>query len=96
MLSGQEKPSTDARKTNRETVRYRLFYDDDDYRLLGIVNKILSRGWNPTLLRKLFDPGLHPRGIKELAAPKSLRIASAVIDLLGTLEHGTAGERLKA
>ena len=62
--------------------RYGLFYDADDYRLLEIVNKILSRGKNPALLRKLFDPGLHPRGIKELAAPRSLRLASAMIDLL--------------
>ena len=77
-------------------VRYRLFYDENDYQLLEIVNKILSRGKNPTLLRRLFEPGLHPRGIKELAAPKSLRIASAMIDLLGTFEHGTAAERITA
>lgn len=76
--------------------RNRLYYDATDYRLLEIVNKILSRGKNPTLLRKLFDPGLHPRGIKEMAAPKSLRSASAMIDLLGTFEHGTASERLSA
>ncbi|MFH2009178.1 MAG: hypothetical protein ABI333_21495 [bacterium] len=77
-------------------VRYRPFYDEDDYRLLEIVNKIISRGKNPTLLRKLFDPALHPGGIKELAAPKSLRIASAMIDLLGTLEQGSPNERLTA
>jgi len=76
--------------------RYRLYYDEDDYRLLEIVNKILSRGKNPKLLRRLFEPGLHPRGIKELAAPKSLRLASAMIDLLGTLEHGSASDRLAA
>ncbi len=77
-------------------IRHRLLYDRDDCRLLEIVNKILSRGQNPSLLRKLFDPGLHPRGIKELAAPKSLRIASAMIDLLGTLEQGSASERIAA
>lgn len=74
----------------------RLFYDEEDYLLLEIVNKILARGKNPKLLRKLFEPGLHPRGIKELAAPKSLRIASAMIELLGTLEHGTGKDRIRA
>jgi hypothetical protein len=38
----------------------------------------------------------EPRGIKELAAPRSLRIASAMIDLLGTFESGTASERIAA
>ena len=76
--------------------RSRFYYDEDDYRLLEIVNKILARGKNPKLLRRLFEPGLHPRGIKELAAPKALRLASAMIDLLGTLEHGTANDRIVA
>ena len=85
-----------ASTVTKPGVRYRLFYDEGDYRLLEVVNKILSGGKNPTLLRRLFEPGLHPRGIKELAAPKSLRIASAMIDLLGTFEHGTAAERITA
>ncbi len=76
--------------------RHRLFYDEDDYRLLEIVKKLIERGQSPKQLRKLFDPGLHPHGIKELAAPKSLRIASAMIDLLGTFDRGTAQERLTA
>ncbi len=78
------------------TKKSRLYYDEDDYRLLEIVNKILSRGKNPSMLRRLFDPGLHPRGVKELAAPRSLRIASAMIDLLDTFEHGNASERIAA
>jgi hypothetical protein len=76
--------------------RPKLFYDEDDYRLLEIVNRILSHGKNPPMLRRLFESGLHPRGIKELAAPKSLRIASAMIDLLGTLEKGSPEDRLTA
>ncbi len=85
-----------ARAVSEAGAEHRLYYDEDDYRLLEIVNKIISRGKNPKLLRRLFDPGLHPRGIKELAAPKALGLASAMIDLLGTLEHGTAGERIAA
>ncbi|MFC1745212.1 hypothetical protein ACFL35_14550 [Candidatus Riflebacteria bacterium] len=81
---------------NESNVQNPLFYDEDDYRLLEIVNKIILKGKNPTLLRKLFDPCLHPRGIKELAAPSSLCIASAMIDLLDTFEHGTAIERIAA
>ncbi|MFC1610084.1 hypothetical protein ACFL6C_03950 [Myxococcota bacterium] len=81
---------------NKRGARHRLFYDEDDYRLLEIVNKIVSRGKNPPPIRNLFDPGLHPRGIKELAAPKSLRIASAMIDLLGTIEQGSASDRIAA
>ena len=76
--------------------RYRLFYDGDDYRILEIVNKIISRGKSTTLRRNPFDAELHPRGIKELAAPWAVRIASAMIDLLGTLEQGASGERIAA
>ncbi len=76
--------------------RYRLYYDDDDYQLLHMVNKLIAEGHPPSSLRKLFEPGLHPRGIKELAAPRALRIAAAMIELLGSLEHGTASERLAA
>ena len=81
---------------NPRGTRKRLFFDADDHRLLAMVNKILARGQNPSLLRNLFDPSLHPRGIKELAAPKSLRIAAAMIDLLGSLEQGSPEERLTA
>ncbi len=76
--------------------RYRLFYDDDDYQLLEMVNKLRSHGQTSSFIRRLFEPGLHPRGIKELGAPRPLRIASAMIELLGTLENGTASERLAA
>jgi hypothetical protein len=78
------------------THHHRLYYDQNDYRLLEMVNRLLGRESNPVLLRKLFNPGLHPRGIKELAATKSLRMAAAMIDLLGTLEQGSPAERLAA
>ena len=84
------------RPMDHQKRRYRLYYDDDDYQLLEMVNKLLSHHRNSANLRRLFDPGLHPGGVKELAAPRPLRIASAMIDLLGTLEYGTAGERLTA
>lgn len=64
--------------------------------MLEMVNDILARGKDASQMRRLFDPYLHPRGIKELGAPKSFRIASAMIDLLGTLDSGNPEERLSA
>jgi len=73
----------------------RLCFDRGDYALLGIVNDVLSRRAS-TSLRRLLAPYLHPHGIKEMAAPKGLRIAYATIHLLGSLEVGLAGDRLTA
>jgi hypothetical protein len=77
-------------------MRHGLYYDDDDYRLLEVVNSIIARGRTPSNLRKLFETDLHPHGIKELGAPRAIRIATAMIDLIGTLERGTAQERIAA
>ncbi|HEY3354293.1 MAG TPA: hypothetical protein VGQ83_13655 [Polyangia bacterium] len=78
--------------------RSRLLFDREDYELLRVVNSFLSGHKSTRPVRTLFDPYLHPRGIKELAAPKSLRLACAVFDLLHTLEQGQGApaERLRA
>jgi hypothetical protein len=73
----------------------RLCFDRGDYALLRIVNDVLSRQGSSSL-KRLLAPYLHPHGIKEMAAPKGLRIAYAVIHLLGSLEAGMAGDRLTA
>lgn len=73
----------------------RLCFDRGDYALLRIVNDVLSRQGSSSL-RRLLTPYLHPHGIKEMAAPKGLRIAYATIHLLGSLEVGLAGDRLAA
>ena len=39
---------------------------------------------------------MHPHGIKEMAATRGLRIAYAVVHLLGSLETGKAEDRLSA
>jgi len=39
---------------------------------------------------------MHPQGIKEMAAPRGLRIAYAIVSLLGSFEKGLAGDRIKA
>lgn len=73
----------------------RLCFDRGDFALLRIVNDVLSREGAPGL-KRLLAPYMHPHGIKEMAAPKGLRIAYAIIHLLGSLEAGLAGDRLTA
>ncbi|MHC1790067.1 hypothetical protein [Solidesulfovibrio sp.] len=73
----------------------RLCFDAGDYELLRIVNDVLARPGSSSL-KRLLASYLHPHGIKEMAAPKGLRIAYAVIHLLGSLEAGMAGDRLTA
>lgn len=74
----------------------KLYFDQDDYLLLEMLHSVRQKKNSNSQIRNLFDPYLHPRGIKELSAPKSIRIASAMIDLLGTLETGSSIERLCA
>jgi hypothetical protein len=74
----------------------RLYFDENDYALLNIVNDVLNRDESHKLVKNLLIPYLHPHGIKEMAATMGLRIAYAVIHLLGSLEAGMAADRLNA
>jgi hypothetical protein len=74
----------------------RLFFDKNDYKLLNIVNDVLKRGARPQSLSSLMAPYMHPHGIKEMAAPTGLRIAYAIVRLLGSLEAGKARDRIVA
>jgi hypothetical protein len=74
----------------------RLFFDANDYKLLGIVNDILKRDAGTQSLSTLMAPHMHPHGIKEMAAPSGLRIAYANARLLGSLEAGKAKDRIIA
>ncbi len=73
-----------------------LLFDREDYELLDTVTHILQHNDLPPHLAALLDTRLHPKGIKELCAPQSQRIAMAMMGLLGTLKQGTAQERLLA
>ncbi|NDV26042.1 hypothetical protein [Desulfovibrio sp. JC010] len=73
-----------------------IFFDKLDYQLLQIVDDVLKRGPKSRAFRSLFVEYMHPHGIKEMAAPQGLRIAYAVISLLGSFENGMAHDRLKA
>ncbi|MEE4314530.1 MAG: hypothetical protein V2J11_08510, partial [Desulfofustis sp.] len=73
-----------------------VFFDKNDYQLLDIVNEVLDRDSDTTILRSLLTEHMHPQGIKELAASRGLRIAYAIAGLLGSFSKGTAQDRLKA
>ena len=73
-----------------------LFCDKQDRQLLSMVNAVLDRGSSSRNMTTLFASHLHPRGIKEMADSIEIRVAYAVIKLLGSLEVGKADDRLKA
>jgi hypothetical protein len=74
----------------------RLYFDSNDYTLLRIVNDVLDRSPQSASIRSLLASFMHPHGIKEMAAPRVLRIAYAIASLLGSLEAGKASDRLSA
>lgn len=74
----------------------RFLFDPQDFELLTIVNDVLKKNESFRYLKNLLYPYLHPRGIKELAASRGLRIAYAAARLLDSLEMGKADERLTA
>lgn len=73
-----------------------IFFDKNDYELLRIVDDVLARGSKTEALRSLLSEHMHPHGIKEMAAPKGLRIAYAIAGLLGSFEQGNPRDRIKA
>lgn len=74
----------------------RVLFDRQDYELIDVVEEVLEQSKSLGYLKELFDPHLHPNGIKELAAPKELRIAYAVIHLLDSLEMGKVEDRIRS
>lgn len=73
-----------------------IFFDKKDYQLLQIVDDVLERGPQSRAFRSLLLNYMHPQGIKEMAASRGLRIAYAVVSLLGSFEKGQAKDRLIA
>ena len=76
--------------------RSKFLFDNQDHELISIVNEVINREKTRKYLKNLLVPYLHPNGVKEMAAPKELRIAYAVINLLDMLEAGGPKERLTA
>ncbi|MDR1776500.1 MAG: hypothetical protein LBR31_01560 [Desulfovibrio sp.] len=69
-----------------------IYFDKQDSDILALVNRMLEVRANQADI-SLFDPGLHPHGIKELVASPVSRIAYAVINLLRNLEAGSVQAR---
>jgi hypothetical protein len=74
----------------------RILFDKADYEILNTVNLIQAKGETPSSFKSVLNTELHPQGIKEIGTPQTLRIAVAMMELLGTLKRGTAKERLFA
>lgn len=73
-----------------------IFFDRRDHYLVQIVNDMLAADTSQLQTQRRFFHQFHPRGIKEMAESKGLRIAYAVIHLLKSLEGGQISHRLSA
>lgn len=69
-----------------------IYFDKQDREILVLVNRILESDNNHSDTC-LFDPSLHPHGIKELVASPVSRMAYAVINLLRNLQAGRTQAR---
>ena len=86
-------------KTNSHPLSGWFYFDKADHSLVQMVNSVLSLPPGEIALlplSNLFDPALHPNGIKRLAVSREERIAYAVVNLLESLEDGSREERLGA
>lgn len=81
---------------SRKKPKFSLFFDRRDHGLLQIVNEMLSGDIPHLHAQRRFFHYLHPRGIKEMAESRGLRIAYAVIHLLESLEYGEVSNRVCA
>jgi len=94
-MAGSESYCSQAAESFASLRPSRAFFDKKDYDLLRIVCDVVNREDAPAH-KKLLAPYMHPHGIKEMAATRGLRIAYAVVHLLGSLETGKADDRLSA
>ena len=76
--------------------RHHLYYDKNDYKLIKILNDVLTRKVDHSHFKTLLTPYLRPHGIKELAASRRIRIAYAIMHLLSSLKSEQATERITA
>lgn len=76
------------------TIFSRLFFDREDDQLLELVRNVLTG--DTASLDPLLSRNLHPRGIKELAASRGLRMAGATARLSESFSSGGSEERIAA
>ncbi|MBI9082806.1 MAG: hypothetical protein JEZ11_04360 [Desulfobacterales bacterium] len=77
-------------------LRDRILFDQRDHELLDIVNEVLARDSPSAHAKKRFYPAFHPRGIKEMAESRGLRMAYAAVWLIDSMSAGPSEERLIA
>ncbi len=74
----------------------KIYFDHQDHELLSMIQDVANRDEMRMHFENILNPYFHPRGIKEMAAPKEIRIAYAMINLLTSLEVGKTEERIQA
>ncbi|MFP4158954.1 MAG: hypothetical protein ACLFML_05440 [Desulfobacterales bacterium] len=74
----------------------KIYFDRRDHNLIHMVNDVVSRDRTRFQTQREFYHHFHPRGIKEMAESRGLRIAYAVVHLLESLESGHMEHRLNA
>ncbi|MCX5789091.1 MAG: hypothetical protein NTX64_11385 [Elusimicrobia bacterium] len=97
-LEEDSEPDEERVEPSSRRKRPILLFDARDYELVELIAEFRTVGKRerPEMLRSLFDPALHPRGIKELTATRERRLAYAAIRLLDSLEQDDANDRLVA
>ncbi|MFP4194388.1 MAG: hypothetical protein ACOCY3_03175 [Desulfosalsimonas sp.] len=73
-----------------------IYFDRRDHNLIYMVNDVVSGGRTRFQSQRQFYHHFHPRGIKEMAESRGLRIAYAMVHLLESLETGQMKQRLNA
>ncbi len=73
-----------------------IYYDNNDYKLLEILNDLMNREVDRSRFKTILAPYLRPHGIKELAADPGLRIGYAIMHLLQSLKSEQSSDRIKA
>lgn len=74
----------------------KFYFDKQDRELLTLVNRVINTRDSHRIEHTIFDASLHPHGIKALSTSLEMRVAQAVVKLLGSLEAGHAEDRLRA
>ncbi len=76
--------------------RKKFFFDKQDHELLNFINKVLIMEKESKVSEDMLPVNLHPHGIKTMALSREMRVANAMIRLLGSRQDSDASYRLQA
>ncbi len=77
-------------------LKNKFCFDRRDHELLAFINKVLIKQKEELNAEEMLNVSLHPHGIKTLALSRPLRVAHAMIRLLGDTEGSGSSYRLQA